>query len=193
MRGTCSAPGRRLCLVGSTRAGAGRPAPRPRCPSSSQASVPGTSVRARYQRPRWPTHPDGVLPPAGPQASPEKKKDGLRGLRPVVAGGPVFQVWPEGLQQSWVQLLGLIKNEQRLGAALLRPPHLVCQPLLHRHREWPGSPGGTGPPSSQEDPGKANASPDVSSRLPALGSTQDDQIQTKSSPLCCGWGTGRHL
>lgn len=43
-----------------------------------------------------------------------------------------FQMWPEGLQQSWVQLLSLIKNEQGLVAVLLRLPHLFCQLLLHR-------------------------------------------------------------
>lgn len=42
------------------------------------------------------------------QASPEKKKDGSLGLGSVVAGGLAFQVWPEGLQQSWVQLLSLV-------------------------------------------------------------------------------------
>lgn len=42
------------------------------------------------------------------QASPEKKKDGSLGLGSVVVGGLAFQVWPEGLQQSWVQLLSLV-------------------------------------------------------------------------------------
>lgn len=43
-----------------------------------------------------------------------------------------FQVWPKELQQLWVQLLGLIKDEQTLVAALLHLLDLVCQQLLHR-------------------------------------------------------------
>lgn len=51
-----------------------------------------------------------------------------------------FQMWPEGLQQSWVQLLGLIKNEQGLVAVLLRLPHLFFQLLLHRIQGAAGDP-----------------------------------------------------
>ena len=42
------------------------------------------------------------------QALPETKKDGSLGLGSAVAGGLAFQVWPEGLQQSWVQLLSFV-------------------------------------------------------------------------------------
>lgn len=71
----------------------------------------------------------------------EEEEDGPRGLSPALRG-LAFQVWPEGLQQARVQLLGLIKNEQGLVAALLRPPHLVRQLLLHRARGAAGEPWG---------------------------------------------------
>lgn len=58
----------------------------------------------------------------------------------MVVGGLAFQVWPQGLQQFRVQLLGLIKNDQGLMALRLYLPHLVCQPLL-QIQELLGSPG----------------------------------------------------
>lgn len=89
----------------------------------------------------WTEVPPPLAQPSRfPQALPEKKKDGSRGLRPVVLRGLAFQVWPEGLQQSRVQLLGLIKNEQGLVAVLLQRPHLVCQLLLHRTQGTAGEP-----------------------------------------------------
>ena len=72
-------------------------------------------MRISGEKNRWHMHcPDRVLPPLPvlltfvSQASPEKKKDGSLGLGSVVVGGLAFQVWPEGLQQSWVQLLSLV-------------------------------------------------------------------------------------
>lgn len=76
------------------------------------------------------TPPCPVLVTAVPRTLPEEKKDAPRRLSPEAVRGLELQVWPERLQQPWVQLLRLIENEQGLAAALPRLPHLVCEPLL---------------------------------------------------------------